>query len=346
MSLGKVCVSGSTYREFVRTELTEAGCDLVLGKSDEDFPQHRYTDAAMVELIGDADILLVPTRDRVSRAVLAACPRLRAVVKGSIGVDKVDIDAASELGILVCNSPAPENFIGLAEATVGLIVDLFKRLKFNEEAIRTGGWKKDKNVGELMLGRTVGFIGMGRVGRNVAQRFQGWGLRLIAHDPYIKASEVAGLGVELTDLQYLLQEADVVTVHVVMTPETHRMLGYEEFRMMKRTAYVVNTARGTALHQFELAKALEEGLIAGAALDVFEDEPLPADDPLRSIDPTRLILTPHIVGNNYESRETGNRMAVKSVIALMHGRVPEDVLNPEAIPLWQERLLRLKRLIP
>lgn len=341
MSLGKVCVSGSIYREFVRTELMAAGCGLVLGKSDEEFPRHRYTDAALTELIADSDILLVPTRDRVSRAVMAACPRLRGVVKGSIGVEKVDIDAASELGILVCNSPAPENFIGLAEATVGLIVDLFKRLKFNEEAIRSGGWKKDKNVGELMLGRTVGFVGMGRVGRHVAQRFQGWGLRLIAYDPYIKPAEVAGLGVELTDLGFLLRESDVITVHVVLTPETYQMLGYNEFRMMKRTAYLVNTARGGAIHQSELATALQEELIAGAALDVFEDEPLPRDDPLRSVDPTRLILTPHIVGNNYESRETGNRMAVKSVISLMHGRVPENVLNPGTIPLWHERLSRL-----
>jgi phosphoglycerate dehydrogenase-like enzyme len=164
---------------------------------------------------------------------------------------------------------------------------------------------------------------------------------LIAYDPYIKASDVSGLGVELTQLGHLLRQSDVVTVHVVLTPETQHMLGYEEFRMMKRPACVVNTARGGAIHQAALATALQEGLIAGAALDVFEDEPLPMDDPLRLVDPTRLILTPHIVGNNYESRETGNRMAVASIIQLLRGQVPENVLNPDAISMWQERLSRL-----
>lgn len=341
MRLGKVCVSGSIYRDFVRKELQEAGCELVLGQSDEEFPEHRYTDQALTELIGDSDILLVPTRDAVRRAVMAACPRLRAVVKGSIGVEKIDVEAASELGILVCNSPAPENFIGLAEATVGLIVNLFKRLKFNEAAIRAGGWKRDKNVGELMVGRTMGFIGMGRVARHVVQRLQGWGLHFLAYDPYVESQEVAPLEVELTNLENLLSESDLVTVHAVLTAETTHMLGYEEFRMMKRTAFLVNTARGGVIRQPELAKALDEGLIAGAALDVFEDEPLSMEDALRSVDPTRLILTPHIVGNNYESRETGNRMAVRSIVRLMQGEVPENVVNPGATPLWRERLRRL-----
>lgn len=341
MRLGKVCVSGSIYRDFVRTELQEAGCELILGESDEEFPQHRYTEASFAELIGDADVLLVATRDRVSRTVMAACPRLRAIVKASIGVEKVDVDAASELGILVCNSPAPENFIGLAEATVGLIVHLCKRVKLNEAAVRRGLWKREENAGGLMLGKTIGFIGMGRVGRQVAQRFRGWGLRLLAHDPYVEAREVAALGVELTDFGTLLREADVVTVHTVLTPETEHMLGYEELQVMKRTAFVVNTARGGVIRQADLARALEEGLIAGAALDVFEDEPLPMDDALRSVDPARLILTPHIVGNNHASRETGHRMAVGSIVQLLQGRVPEHVLNPDAIPLWRERSSRL-----
>ncbi|MFQ5851748.1 MAG: hydroxyacid dehydrogenase [Candidatus Binatia bacterium] len=333
----KVCISGPINKPWVVEELRAAGCEVVLGKSVDDFPDHRYQETQLIDLIGNSDVLLVSTRERVTRSVLEACENLRGVVKASIGVEKIDIKAATDLGVLVCNSPSPENFTGLAEATVGLIVVLMKRLKLNERHLRQGGWKMEKNVGELILGKTIGFVGLGRVGREVAKRMQAWGVRLVAYDPYVKQEQVKGLGVELLALEEVLRGSDVVTIHVVLTSETYHMIGLKQLQMMKPTAYLVNTSRGGAINQEELASALKEGVIAGAALDVFEEEPLPMESSLRSIDPTRLIMTPHIIGNNLLSRESGHRMAIQSILSLLRGEVPAAVLDREAVPQWRKR---------
>jgi len=335
----KICISGPTDRPWVQDELRAAGCEVVLGRSIEDFPDHLYDEGSLIGLIGDSDMLLVSTRERVTGGVLEGCKNLRAVVKASIGVENVDIEKATELGVLVCNSPAPENFIGLAEATVGLILALIKRLKLNEEDIRHGGWKKEANTGDLIFGKTVGLVGMGRVAKEVAKRFQGWGVKVIAYDPYVSGGEAAALQVAMVPLETLLQQSDVVSVHVVLNAETRHIIGRRELRLMKPSAFLVNTSRGGAIDQKELVAALSENVIAGAAVDVFEKEPLPMDDPLRSLDPARLILTPHIIGNSLISRDRGHQMAIQTILQLLRGEVPAAVLNPQAAPRWRRRFV-------
>jgi len=336
----KVCIPGPIHRPWIEEELRAAGCEVLLGQPIDEFPKYRYQESELIDLVGDSDILLVTTRDRVPRSIMEACTNLRGVVKGSIGVEKIDIKAATDLGILVCNSPAPENFIGLAEAVVGLMVILMKRLKLNEQVLQEGGWRKEKNVGALILGQTVGIIGLGRVGKEVVKRLEAWGVRLMAYDPYVEQRQLKQLGVERVSLEELLRESDIVSIHVVSTSETTHMIGTKALRMMKPSAYLVNTARGEVIPQDDLAAALRDGVIAGAALDVFEEEPLPKESPLRTIDPTRLIMTPHIIGNNLPSRMSGQRMALESILSLLRGETPSTVLNREAIPHWQERFAR------
>ncbi len=331
----KVCIPGPTRKDLVLELLTKAGCEVVAGKNIDDFPEHRYQPKDLIDLIGDASAIVVTTRDVVGAEVLTSCPKLQGVVKSSIGVENIDIKAATGLGILVCNSPAPENFTGLAEATVGLMSALFKRLKYNEAHLRRGGWKATELRGELMVGKTIGLIGCGRVGRAVARRLGGWEVRLIAYDPYVKQEDLDPLGVKLVSLEEVLTQSDLVTIHVVLTGETRGMIGLKELRMMKRAAYLINTARGAVIREEELVKALNEGIIAGAALDVFEEEPLPASSRLREVDPTRVILTPHIIGNNPQSLESGHRMAAESVLAILRGEIPSTVLNPAAVERWK-----------
>jgi phosphoglycerate dehydrogenase-like enzyme len=220
------------------------------------------------------------------------------------------------------------------------MVILMKRLRLNEQVLQQEGWRKEKNVGELIQGKTVGIIGLGRVGKAVAKRLEAWGVRLIAYDPYVDQRQFKQLGVERVSLEEVLRESDIVSIHVVLTSETSHMIGHKELRMMRPSAYLINTARGEVVHQEELASALREGVIAGAALDVFEEEPLPKESSLRTIDPTRLILTPHIIGNNLLSRMSGQRMAMESILCLLRGETPSTVLNREAIPRWQERFGR------
>jgi D-3-phosphoglycerate dehydrogenase len=162
-------------------------------------------------------------------------------------------------------------------------------------------------------------------------------MKVLGYDPYVKQETVTSLGVKMVSFEELLQESDLVTVHVVLTRETRGMLGMREFKMMKPTAFIVNTSRGQALKETELIQALNENIIAGAALDVFDREPLSLDSPLRQVDPLRLILTPHNIGANPGSAEAGQKMAAESMLAILDGRIPDTLVNPLAIPRWKER---------
>lgn len=333
----KVCLTGPTRLTVAEDILRQAGCELVMGKSQDEFRDYRYERSELVKLIGDCPVIYSSGRDMIGGDILDSCPELQAVVKSSIGIETVDVDAATDLGILCCNSPTPENYMGVAEATLGLMVALFKRMKVNETEIREGGWKEAHNRGSLMLGKTVGIIGVGRIGQNVAKRLGPWGMKVLGCDPYVAQETVSALGVKMTTLDELLREADVVTLHVVLTRETRGMLGMNEFKKMKPSAYLINTSRGPALKETELVQALNDNIIAGAALDVFEQEPMPMDNALRLVDPHKLIMTPHIIGTNPGSMEAGQRMAAQSILAILDGKVPDTLVNPPAVPRWRER---------
>jgi len=333
----KICFTGPMRITVAEDILRNAACELVMGKPQDEFRTFRYERKELVNLIGDCSIVYPSGRDIVGADILDSCPDLQAVVKSSIGIETVDVDAATDLGILCCNSPTPENYLGVAEATMGLMVALFKRLKFNEAFVRNGGWKELQNRGTLMLGKTIGIIGVGRIGQNVAKRLGAWGMKVLGYDPYVRQETVIDLGVKMVSLEELLRQSDLVTLHVVLTRETRGMLGMREFKMMKPTAFIVNTSRGPALKEAELVQALNEKVIAGAALDVFEEEPLPMGNSLRQVDPMRLILTPHNIGANPGSGEAGQKMAAQTMLAILDGKIPDTVVNPHAIDHWKER---------
>jgi D-3-phosphoglycerate dehydrogenase len=264
-------------------------------------------------------------------------PRLRAIVTTSIGFERIDVTSATELGILVCNSPSVENVHGVAEATVCLLVALSKQLKRKEASLYLEGWGREADRGILLGGRTLGLLGLGRTGSGVAQRLAAWGMRIIAHDPYVRPEVAAGLGVQLVDLKTLFSESDFVSVHLVVTPETERLVDEDLLQLMKPQAYLVNTSRGQVIDEAALERALREEWIAGAALDVYESEPLAADSPLRRLDPDRVILTPHNLSHTWESQAGGWKMAVDSTLSILSGEIPETVVNPEAIAGWRRR---------
>lgn len=317
--------------------LTEAGWEVVRGPSIDGDPLARLTEDSLARLCTGADAILASTRERISAAVLDAAPDLRIVAKATIGVEKIDIRAATERTVLVVNSPAPENITGLAEATVGLVVALAKGLLEKEERVRGGGWRDGTTDGTLLAGRTIGIIGLGRVGSAVAHRLAGWDMRLLACDPYVPTTRFRETGTTRVDLAHLLDEADVVTLHVPLTEETTRMIGVAELGRLRAGALLVNTSRGAVVDEAALIGALGTGQLAGAALDVFEQEPLPSDSPLRALGRDRLLLTPHSIGSSRGSRSTGTRMAVDAIVAALSGEVPPHVLNPEVIEAWRRR---------
>ncbi len=320
--------------------LTEAGHELIVGRP-MDLPGRKpYTEEELIEVGRDADVILA-SLDTITRGVMELALRLRLVVVPFIGTDRIDVAAATELGVLVANSPTPQNFIAVAEATIGLSLMLLKRVMHNEAKLRRGEWGQRQDRGFLLWGKTVGLVGLGRVGAHVARRLGPWEARLLAHDPYASRERARALNVTLVDLGTLLAESDIVSLHAVLTHETRGMIGEPELKAMKPTAFLVNTARGELVDEAALARAVEDGWIAGAALDTFEEEPLPLGSRLRSLDPERVILTPHNVSHSEAGRRANLDLALKSILTALNGEVPEHVVNPKAVPRWRARLLNL-----
>ena len=315
--------------------LRAAGHEVVIGRPLDVPGRRAYTEAELAEACRDADVVLASHLETISPAVLEASTRLRLVIVPFIGTDKIDIPAASRLGILVANSPTPENFVAVAEATVGVILMLLKRIKHNEAKLRRGEWAKREDRGNFLFGKTVGLIGLGRIGTHVSRRLAGWDVRLLASDPYVPADRASTLGVTLVDLPTLLAEADIVSLHCTLTEETRNLIGEKELRRMKPTALLINTARGEVVDEEAVARALTEKWIAAAAVDAFVKEPMPADHPYRAVDPERLILTPHNIAHSEAGRRANLRLALDQILAVGRGEPPAHAVNPDAVSRWR-----------
>lgn len=333
----KIYVTGAYGPSQEFEGLRELGHQVELGRPVDQTGRRPYTEEELVEWCKDADVIMASHLDTIGRAVLGAAPRLRLVVLPAVSAEKVDVPAATELGILVVTSPAPQSFIGMAEATIALMLVLLKRVKRSEARLRGGEWVRRVDHGWLLAGRTIGLVGLGRVATQVARRLQGWDVRLLAFDPYVAADTARPLGVTMVNLPALLTESDIVSLHVPLTGKTRGMIGEKELRSMKPTAFLVNTARGEVLDEAALGRAIAERWIAGAALDVFEQEPLPAQSPLRALDPERVILTPHALGESETIRLARLKLALEATVNALRGEIPKNVVNPHALTLWRQR---------
>jgi len=318
--------------------LDEAGLELITVPQAPGGPNALYPDEELGERCREADILVGDNRHYLNGAILDRIPNLRAIIVPFIGVDKIDVPAATARNIFVVNSPTEMGFIQVAEAAMLLMLALNKRLHHEENLLRAGKHGGPDDMNDVFMGRTVGILGFGRIGKHMARRLQGWEVRVITHDPYVTEvpDHLRGL-VELVSLETLLRESDFLTVHAVHTDETRHMIGTRELAMMKPTAYIINTARGAVCDEEAIADAIEKGVIRGAGLDAFEVEPLPLDSRLRTLDPERVILTPHNLPHSAEGIAANMAMFYANVVALAEGQVPEQVVNKEAIPGWQKR---------
>ncbi|GBD31678.1 D-3-phosphoglycerate dehydrogenase [bacterium HR33] len=274
----------------------------------------------------DAHALVVRSETRVTRELLEAAPELKVVARAGIGVDNIDVEAATWRGIAVLNAPAG-NTVSAAEHAIGLLLALVRRIPWADRSMRCGEWDRQRFQGIELRGKTLGIVGLGRIGAHVATLARGFGMRLLAHDPHITEARARELGAELVSLEELLQRADVVTLHLPLTPETRNLLDAKRLALMKPTAVLINAARGGLVDEQALLEALEKGKLAGAALDVFETEPLPPDSPLRKAE--RVILTPHLAGSTVEAQERVGIEICRAVReALLHGDLSSAVNVP------------------
>jgi D-3-phosphoglycerate dehydrogenase len=335
---GIVFVTGDRLGDQVTTLLEAAGCQVIRGPQPHPpaltvFPREEWP-----RLFSETDVLVVSPRDFCPKEVLAAAPRLRAVVSAVIGVDTIDMEAATDMGLIVGHGAMPENYLGVAESTVMLIAALLLDLRGKETLLRTNAPRPAQLKARMVRGKTIGLIGMGRTARGVVERLTGWGVTMQAYDPYV-AQQQAPPGVTMVDLPTLLRTSDVVSVHVTLTSETHHLLGEPELRLMRADAYVINTARGPAIDEHALYRVIKSGHLAGAALDVFAQEPLPPDSPLRQLD--NVILTPHMIGHSQELMVAIPPTAAENALRVLRDEPPLYVKNPEVLPAWRQRLASL-----
>jgi phosphoglycerate dehydrogenase-like enzyme len=290
--------------------------------------------------LAEADVAVLTPRTRFAGPEIAVACRLKGIVFPTIGVEALDLAAADAAGLAVGNGATAEAVESMAEANVMLMAALMLDLPGKSRALRERGWRDGTVRARMMQGRTIGFIGFGRIARATLRRLANWGVHTAYYDPHVSEDIVPDTGAaRIADLATLLRMSDIVNVLVELTAETRGMIGTAELSAMRRDAYLVNTARGAVVDESALAQALRDGIIAGAALDAFATEPIAADSPLRTLD--NVILTPHNIGHTRELMDSFVPATYENVVRIAAGEPPLHFKNPQVLPKWRARLERL-----
>jgi D-3-phosphoglycerate dehydrogenase len=290
----------------------------------------------LIRAARDADALLVSTREAVTRRVLERIPRVKVISRYGVGLDNVDLDAATDAGIVVTHYPGYCTS-EVADHALAMILALNRRIVEQDRALREGAWLEHgpatrrilRGPVEPLREQTLGIVGFGRIGQAVAARAKPFNMTIIAADPYLDPEVMVAAGVEPVTLDELLQRSDIVTIHAPLTPETRGLINAETLALMKPSAVLVNTARGPIIDLTSLARALEEGRLAGAALDVVDPEPLPADAPFYQM--PNVILTPHSAYYSERSVDVVRRETLLEALQVLRGRRPRTVANPAVL---------------
>ena len=282
---------------------------------------------ALFAALADADAVLVRSATKIDAEALTHAPKLKVVARAGVGLDNVDIPAATAAGVMVVNAPT-SNIVSAAELTVGHILSLARRIPAAHASLAAGAWKRSSFTGAELFEKTVGIIGLGRIGALVAARLAAFDMRVVAYDPYVTSARAQQLGVQLLSLEDLVAESDFLTIHMPKTPETTGMIGAEQLTAMKPTAFVVNVARGGLIDEEALHAALVAGEIAGAGLDVFTSEP-PAEGGTAAalLALPNVVVTPHLGASTDEAQEKAGVSVARSVRLALGGDLVPDAVN-------------------
>ena len=278
---------------------------------------------ALLSALADASAILIRSATQVDAEAIAAAPKLKVVARAGVGLDNVDIKAATEAGVMVVNAPT-SNIISAAELTIGHLLSIARHIPAANASLAAGEWKRSKYTGAELYEKTVGIIGLGRIGALITTRLQAFGMNVVAYDPYVTASRAQQMGVQLLSLDELLEQSDFITIHMPKTPETTGMIGAAQLKKMKKTAYIVNVARGGLIDEDALADALTKNVIAGAGLDVFVNEP-PTGSKLLGL--PNIVVTPHLGASTDEAQEKAGVSVARSVRLALGGELVPDAVN-------------------
>ncbi|MGB9959145.1 MAG: glyoxylate reductase [Candidatus Bathyarchaeales archaeon] len=287
----------------------------------------------IIEKAKDANALATLLTDKIDSEVFDAAPKLKIVAQMAVGFDNIDVKEATKRGIYVTNTPGV-----LTETTAdfawALLMTVARRVVEADKYVRTGQWKVSWHpsmlLGRDVYGATLGIIGAGRIGVAVARRAKGFNMKILYYDVVPMPPEIENeTGVKRVDLETIFKESDFVSIHVPLTEETYHMVNEERLKLMKKTAFIINNARGPVIDEKALYKALKEGWIAGAALDVFEQEPTPVDNPLLKLE--NVVVAPHISSASHETRSKMAEMVAENLVAFFQGKTPPNLVNPEVL---------------
>jgi D-3-phosphoglycerate dehydrogenase / 2-oxoglutarate reductase len=307
---------------LIADQINEKGID-ELTDIAEVIVQTDITPEELVDSIADYDAIVVRSRTKVTRDVIEASRKLKIIARAGVGVDNVDVEAATEKGIMVVNAPESTS-ITVAEHTMGIIMSLARKISIADKSVKEGKWEKSKFMGSELAGKTLGVVGMGRIGSQVVTRCKAFAMEILVNDPYITEEAAARLGATIVDKKMLFKKSDVISIHVPLTPETKHSIGKKEFAIMKKNAFIINCARGGIIDEDDLYQALSEDVIGGAGLDVFEKEP-PQGSKLLELD--NLVATPHIGASTREAQRDAAIIVAKEIKKVLSGESPRNVIN-------------------
>jgi D-3-phosphoglycerate dehydrogenase len=315
----KVLNCVAQYHKEAKEVLKNYGCKLIENKYER-----AMTFDEIKEVIADIDGIIAGSAEPFDENVFKLAKKLKVIARYGIGYDNVNIAKAKEYGIKVTNVRIFELSNGVAEFTVGLILDTLRRVPQMDKATKEGKWERFS--GKQLKGMTVGILGFGAIGGGVAKMLSGFDVNLLAYDKYPDHEKARKLNVEMTPFEQALKDSDLVTLHIPNMKETYHIMGKEQFALMRDGAYFINTARGMLVDETALYNALKSGKLAGAAIDVYEKEPPGTDYSLFKID--NIICTPHVASENIENTKAVSLATAKAIIDVFEGRIPANLLNP------------------
>jgi D-3-phosphoglycerate dehydrogenase len=313
----RVLVSDSLAEEGVRRLESGAEVDVITNLSPEE----------LVNKIKDYDALVIRSGTKVTADVINAAQKLKVIGRAGVGVDNVDVDAATKKGIIVLNAPGG-NTISAAEHTIAMMLAVARNIPQSNVALHKGEWNRKKYTGVEFYNKTLGIVGLGRVGAEVAKRMKAFGMQILAFDPFVTEAKANELGITMAPLQEVLKNSDFITVHTPLTSETRNIIDEDEFKIMKPGVRIVNCARGGIINEAALAKAVSEGKVAGAAIDVFTKEP-PTGSPL--LEQEKIITTPHLGASTAEAQINVALAVADQILAISKGGLPTTAINMPAI---------------
>ena len=291
----------------------------------------RLSEAELIPLISDVEAFVVRSETKITRKVMEAAPRLRAVGRAGVGVDNVDVEAATQRGVVVMNTPGG-NTISTAELSFSMLMALARKIPQATASMRAGEWNRKAFSGTELYSKTLGVLGMGRIGTEVAKRALAFGMKVLAYDPYLAPSRAKALQVDLAELDDIFTQADFITVHMPLNDETRGMVNAAAFEKMKKGVRVINCARGGIINEADLLAAVQGGKVAGAALDVYEAEPLPKESPLRGV--PQIVMTPHLGASTEEAQENVGIEIAESIAAFL---LRSEVRNAVNMPSFDAK---------